>query len=224
MRSWSERDSPKSTENLLFFPFDQAVLTEAEPAEFEEGLKEKEIEEKDKKTRRQRREVVKGKEVQVCNCRKSMCLKLYCECFSRGNLCSKECKCQECLNKNEQKEIREEIVRETMEKNSLAFRPKFKTHQRLSAPIHARGCSCEKTECVKSYCECFRAGAGCTRMCRCRACKNKQINLDDIEVPQYYEKIIRKRKKVSDLSLKIKRSIFVSAKKTLQASQEDKCS
>lgn len=33
-----------------------------------------------------------------CNCEKSRCLKLYCECFSRNVLCNKGCNCRDCLN------------------------------------------------------------------------------------------------------------------------------
>ncbi len=33
-----------------------------------------------------------------CNCRKSHCLKKYCECFQMGVRCGDLCKCQECKN------------------------------------------------------------------------------------------------------------------------------
>ena len=33
-----------------------------------------------------------------CNCKKSKCLKLYCECFANQLFCSKECECQNCAN------------------------------------------------------------------------------------------------------------------------------
>ena len=33
-----------------------------------------------------------------CNCRKSACLKKYCECFFTGNLCTKTCNCMNCEN------------------------------------------------------------------------------------------------------------------------------
>eukprot|EP00216_Chloropicon_sp_CCMP2111_P005863 CAMPEP_0198240510 /NCGR_PEP_ID=MMETSP1446-20131203/5602_1 /TAXON_ID=1461542 ORGANISM="Unidentified sp, Strain CCMP2111" /NCGR_SAMPLE_ID=MMETSP1446 /ASSEMBLY_ACC=CAM_ASM_001112 /LENGTH=352 /DNA_ID=CAMNT_0043923243 /DNA_START=102 /DNA_END=1157 /DNA_ORIENTATION=- len=33
-----------------------------------------------------------------CNCKKSKCLKLYCECFAAGRFCSKDCLCQNCGN------------------------------------------------------------------------------------------------------------------------------
>ena len=34
----------------------------------------------------------------TCNCEKSRCLKLYCECFSWNLLCHNACNCRDCLN------------------------------------------------------------------------------------------------------------------------------
>jgi hypothetical protein len=33
-----------------------------------------------------------------CNCKKSACLKKYCECFQAGVFCSSACKCVDCRN------------------------------------------------------------------------------------------------------------------------------
>ena len=37
-------------------------------------------------------------EVKPCNCEKSKCLKLYCECFAHNRTCTKSCNCRECEN------------------------------------------------------------------------------------------------------------------------------
>ncbi len=39
-----------------------------------------------------------------CNCRKSGCLKKYCDCFSSGRACGLGCKCDGCKNCVEKKE------------------------------------------------------------------------------------------------------------------------
>ena len=35
----------------------------------------------------------------VCTCKKSSCLKKYCECFQAGMKCSSFCKCVDCKNR-----------------------------------------------------------------------------------------------------------------------------
>ncbi|CAJ1907989.1 unnamed protein product [Cylindrotheca closterium] len=39
---------------------------------------------------------------QPCKCKKSQCLKLYCECFKIGRICAVFCKCNNCKNKKDQ--------------------------------------------------------------------------------------------------------------------------
>ncbi len=67
----------------------------------------------------------KAKKKVCCNCKKSRCLKLYCECFGRGEPCSKECNCMACLNTEEHQKERLEAMNLIREKNPSAFKPKI---------------------------------------------------------------------------------------------------
>ncbi|KAM0846222.1 hypothetical protein ACQ4PT_055817 [Festuca glaucescens] len=119
-----------------------------------------------------------------CSCKKSKCLKLYCECFAAGVYCSEPCSCQGCLNKP----IHEEIVLSTRKqiefRNPLAFAPKVirlsdvgqetqeDPNNTPASARHKRGCNCKKSSCLKKYCECYQGGVGCSTNCRCETCKN----------------------------------------------------
>lgn len=36
-----------------------------------------------------------------CNCKKTKCVKKYCDCFTSGTFCSSFCRCENCLNQND---------------------------------------------------------------------------------------------------------------------------
>ena len=67
----------------------------------------------------------KAKKKVCCNCKKSRCLKLYCDCFGRGEPCSKECNCVNCYNNEEHQKERLEAISAIREKNPSAFKPKI---------------------------------------------------------------------------------------------------
>lgn len=51
-----------------------------------------------------------------CNCKKSKCLKKYCDCFYSRVYCSKEwCNCRDCLNFEGSEQLKEVIQRKKME-------------------------------------------------------------------------------------------------------------
>jgi hypothetical protein len=62
----------------------------------------------------------------TCNCRKSNCLKLYCDCFASGDYCG-NCNCNNCFNNQEHEIKRKEVIRAIVERNPTAFRPKIAT-------------------------------------------------------------------------------------------------
>lgn len=52
-----------------------------------------------------------------CNCKKTKCLKLYCDCFARGELCGLDCKCSECNNNDHNLRLRNNAIEKILEKN-----------------------------------------------------------------------------------------------------------
>jgi len=59
-----------------------------------------------------------------CNCKKSKCLKLYCDCFAAGEYCTKDCNCTNCYNLQEHEKERQAAIDSTLERNPDAFKPK----------------------------------------------------------------------------------------------------
>lgn len=154
-----------------------------------------EINKQEKKPARRKRRTNKENN-QGCSCKKTKCLKLYCECFSAGGFCGAKCGCTDCHNVEELQDLRDLIVQETREKNPLAFKSKYKEISDVSQKLHTRGCNCKKTGCQKNYCECYTAGIGCSPLCKCNDCKNEYPSPLPVEdVLAHKEKVLRKRKK-----------------------------
>ncbi|KAL4307586.1 hypothetical protein HN51_041958 [Arachis hypogaea] len=121
-----------------------------------------------------------------CNCKKSKCLKLYCDCFAAGIYCADDCSCQSCLNRPEYENKVIETRKQIESRNPLAFLPKIVPQSTdrpsnnmedailmtPSSARHKRGCNCKRSMCQKKYCECYQAGVGCSSGCRCEGCKN----------------------------------------------------
>lgn len=125
-----------------------------------------------------------------CNCKKSQCLKLYCECFSAKVMCE-GCNCTDCRNLPAFAAVRAKAMTDCRNKNAHAFKPRI-----AAAPGaadlqgHSMGCKCKKSECLKKYCECFQAGVLCGLKCKCEICKNIAGS----------QKLIDKRRQMKDTS------------------------
>lgn len=108
-----------------------------------------------------------------CICRKTRCLKQYCQCFQSGKLCTDSCECVDCQNNDEHKEQVELKRLEYSQKNPEATECR---------------CTCKKSHCVKKYCECFLAGQKCGINCNCKECFNLEYSKEELlRQPQFLE-------------------------------------
>jgi len=115
-----------------------------------------------------------------CNCRKSQCLKLYCDCFAAGNFCT-GCSCIDCHNLPGY-EDRIVMAKESIScKNPLAFK------RRIKGECEKIVCNCERSGCSKKYCECYKGGQKCGINCSCSNCKNRNKPMKTAVLKRKYE-------------------------------------
>ncbi|XP_039045432.1 protein tesmin/TSO1-like CXC 3 isoform X1 [Hibiscus syriacus] len=149
--------------------------------------------------KRQKFEFIESASCKRCNCKRSKCLKLYCDCFAAGLYCIEPCSCLDCFNKP----IHENVVLETRKqiesRNPQAFAPKVvrstdgvldswgETSNTPASARHKRGCNCKRSSCLKKYCECFQGGVGCSPSCRCEGCKNSFGRKDGCDESEHNE-------------------------------------
>lgn len=64
--------------------------------------------------------------------------------------------------------MHEEIIaiakEQIISRNPDAFKPKFNDKEEVKAVAakkHQRGCNCQKSGCLKKYCECYQMGVEC---------------------------------------------------------------
>lgn len=93
-------DSMMSSQGSESFPFDKKVVI--------------------KKERSTTPEITEIKR-KHCNCSKSQCLKLYCDCFASGQFCQ-DCNCRDCSNNLEHEDDRQRAIKSCLERNPEAFK------------------------------------------------------------------------------------------------------
>lgn len=110
-------------------------------------------------------------EIVRCNCKRSKCLKLYCDCLRVNKYCE-GCNCTECSNTETHSSVRNAAVASIIERNPDAFKARITEDPLSLSKEHLQGCHCKKSACLKKYCECFSASAVCTERCKCSDCAN----------------------------------------------------
>jgi hypothetical protein len=96
-------------------------------------------------------------EVQImgCTCKKTRCLKLYCQCFGVKLHCGPACRCLQCFNTRKHEKQRKEAMRQILARNPGAFDTKFQKNLKATAAVtnkvlaHKLGCKCRKSACMK---------------------------------------------------------------------------
>ncbi|CAD8075210.1 unnamed protein product [Paramecium sonneborni] len=100
-----------------------------------------------------------------CQCQKTKCLKLYCQCFHEGKCCGQQCGCSDCKNSLTDNFERNKAIVKIIHK----YKNEYK--QKLSGD-KGQGCCCKKSKCKLNYCECFVKGKSCGEQCNCKKCEN----------------------------------------------------
>ena len=127
-----------------------------------------------------------------CTCKKTKCIKKYCECFSSGILCF-NCKCENCENKtffsdNFNRKNSNNINNTNKKEEEIKEKKESKQINETNLDLSDNDtkkliiCTCSKSGCNKNYCECFKAKVKCNNKCRCIKCLNKpddSIQLDE---------------------------------------------
>lgn len=121
----------------------------------------------------------KSSKKQGCKCKKSNCMKSYCECFVRGDICSEDCKCEGCANNTCHLDRQSQVNVSLLSKDKRGSRNSVLIKKEDKSDLKHVHCNCSKSGCSKNYCECFRVGQKCSSACGCTECFNSPRKSDD---------------------------------------------
>ncbi len=108
-----------------------------------------------------------------CTCEKSKCQKKYCNCYANGEVCNSLCQCFDCRNFNS--------LLNDHNNDKQTIKDTFTILSDNTKPIF---CTCTKSNCIKNYCDCYKANKQCTSKCRCLDCKNNCFILSKKKDPK----------------------------------------
>ena len=107
-----------------------------------------------------------------CNCKKSKCLKLYCECFAAGAFCD-ECNCQNCCNTPADAALVAATRHQIELRNPQAFADKITEDGGPTARRGTRrGATARSRRASRSTASASKPACPAREYCKCEGCKN----------------------------------------------------
>ena len=123
------------------------------------------------------KEEVKGKPL-TWNCKKSRCLKFYCDWLAEGRMWTPECNWWDWANNEHHIEERKQFL----DKNNDYFNGDVIEEVIVDGKKiirHNKGCGCSNSGCKKKYWEWYKYGLNCSEKCKWKTCYNHKVILNN---------------------------------------------